>query len=224
MFSIFRRVNDILNANVNDLLDKIEDPERMIKQLIREMEEQIAQAKDGVIHAIASEKQLSRELAEQKTNAAEWQGKAETALQLGKEDLARSALQRKLEIDNVIRNLEPAWQTAKNTSERLKTQLHQLESKLEETKRKQGALVARQRAAQARQQMGKTLDRFQQGLDTQSRFDRLEDRIDEMEAYTEAMAEVNDKQSELDKEFAKLESTHEVDLLMAELKVKVQQK
>ncbi|ALG67043.1 PspA/IM30 family protein [Beggiatoa leptomitoformis] len=224
MFSIFRRVNDILNANVNDLLDKVEDPERMIKQLIREMEEQIASAKDGVVHAIASEKQLLRELEQQKAQSAEWQNKAETALRAYKEDLARSALQRKTEIDNVIRNLEPAWQTAKTTSERLKNQLRQLENKVEETKRKQGALVARQRAAQARQQMGKTLDRFQQGLDTQSRFDRLEDRIGEMEAYSEAMAEVDDTQSELDKEFAKLESTQEVDTLMAELKIKIQQK
>ncbi len=132
MASIFKRISDVISANLNDLIDRVEDPERMIKQIIREMEENISKAKEGVIEAIASEKQLQKDLEQHRRQSAEWQKKAEEALQGNKEELARAALIRKKEHDNIIKALEPSWEAAKNTSERLKTQLHALEAKLEE--------------------------------------------------------------------------------------------
>ncbi|MCP4697575.1 MAG: phage shock protein A [Gammaproteobacteria bacterium] len=224
MASIFKRVSDIINANVSDLIDRIEDPERMIKQIIREMEENIQQAKEGVINAIASEKQLFRELEGHRKHAGEWLNKAETALEAGKEDLARSALARKKEIDNIIRNLEPAWESAKSTSDRLKAQLHKLENKLEEAKRKRSTLLARQRATEARQQMDSTMDKFRNGLDVQSRFDRMEDKVGEMEARTEAMAEMDDDASALEKEFQELETDADVETELEALKMKIRKK
>ncbi len=127
MANIFKRVHDIVNANINELLDRIEDPERMIKQVIREMEDNITHRKEGVVDAIASEKQLLQELKHHRSQSEEWLQKAQLALEAEKEDLARAALARKKEIDNIIKDLEPAWEKAKETSEHLKKQLHQLE-------------------------------------------------------------------------------------------------
>ncbi len=222
--SMFARINDIINSSINDLLDKIEDPERMIKQIIREMEENISQAKEGVINAIASEKQLQKELDSQRKQAELWQQKAQTALEADKEELARSALSRKLEIDSIINSLEPAWVSAKNTSERLKKQLHQLEAKLEEAKRKRTMLMARQHAAEARGQLEKTLDTFQTGLDAEKKFARMEDRVSEMEARTEAMAELHDEHSPLEKEFLQLETDHDVEAELTALRLKIKSK
>lgn len=224
MFKIFQRVNDIVNANINDMLDRIEDPERMIKQLIREMEENIIQAKEGVINAIASEKQLLKELESQRHQSASWLQKAQRALETANEELARAALVRKKEIDNIIDGLEPAWLNAKTTSNRLKTQLQKLEAKLDEVKQKRSALIARQHAAQARQQMSKTMERFQEGLDTHTQFSRMEDRIEEMEARTAAIAELEDDASALEKEFLELEIHQDVEMELAALKLKVQKK
>lgn len=224
MSNIFKRVNDIINANINDLIDRIEDPERIIKQIIREMDENILQAKEGVVTAIASEKQLFRELEGHRKDSGEWLAKAETALKADKEDLARSALARKREIDNIISTLEPAWESAKATSDRLKEQLHRLENKLEEAKRKRSTLLARQRASEARQQMDSTLERFRTGLDAQTRFDRMEDKVEAMEARTEALAELNDDASALEKEFMALETDADVETELEALKRKIEKK
>jgi len=219
--SIFSRFNDIINSNLNDLLDRIEDPERMIKQIIREMEENIARCRDDVIGAIASEKQLLRELEQHRQHAEDWQAKAEQAMLAGREDLARTALARKKEFARIIDNLEPAWGSARNTSERLKEQLRKLEDKLEEAKRKRTTLTVRQRAAEARQKMDGTLRHFENGLDTQKRFDRMEDRVSEIEARADAAAELDRNASVLEKEFLKLEVDNEVEAELAALRIKI---
>jgi len=221
MASIFKRISDVLSANLNDLIDRVEDPERMIKQIIREMEENISKAKAGVIEAIASEKQLQKDLEQHRRQSAEWQQKAEEALQVNKEELARAALIRKKEHDNIIKALEPSWEAAKNTSERLKTQLHALEAKLEEARRKRSTLVARQRAAEARQHMDKTLANFQAGIDAQANFARMEDKVAEMEARVEAAAELHGDASQLEKDFLAMEVEQEVENELAALKRKV---
>ncbi len=221
MASIFKRISDVISANLNDLIDRVEDPERMIKQIIREMEENIGKAKAGVIEAIASEKQLQKDLEQHRRQSAEWQKKAEEALQVNKEELARAALMRKKEHDNIIKALEPSWAAAKNTSERLKTQLHALEAKLEEARRKRSTLVVRQRAAEARQHMDKTLANFQTGLDAQANFARMEDKVAEMEARVEAAAELSGDASQLEKDFLAMEVEQEVEDELAALKKKV---
>jgi phage shock protein A len=221
MASMFKRISDVISANLNDLIDRVEDPERMIKQIIREMEENISKAKAGVIEAIASEKQLQKDLEQHRRQSAEWQKKAEEALLVNKEELARAALMRKKEHDNLIKALDPSWEAAKNTSERLKTQLHALEAKLEEARRKRSTLVARQRAAEARQHMDKTLANFQTGLDAQANFARMEDKVTEMEARVEAAAELSGDASQLEKDFLAMEVEQEVADELAALKKKV---
>ncbi len=221
MANMFKRISDVISANLNDLIDRVEDPERMIKQIIREMEENISKAKEGVIEAIASEKQLQKDLEQHRRQSSEWQKKAEEALQVDKEELARAALMRKKEHDNIIKALEPSWEAAKNTSERLKIQLHALEAKLEEARRKRSTLVARHRAAEARQHMDKTLANFQAGLDAQANFARMEDKVTEMEARVEAAAELHSDASQLEKDFLAMEVEQEVDNELAALKRKV---
>ncbi len=221
MANMFKRISDVISANLNDLIDRVEDPERMIKQIIREMEENISKAQEGVIEAIASEKQLQKDLEQHRRQSSEWQKKAEEALQVDKEELARAALMRKKEHDNIIKALEPSWKAAENTSERLKIQLHALEAKLEEARRKRSTLVARHRAAEARQHMDKTLANFQAGLDAQANFARMEDKVTEMEARVEAAAELHSDASQLEKDFLAMEVEQEVDNELAALKRKV---
>jgi phage shock protein A len=218
MASIFKRISDVITANINDLIDRVEDPERMIKQIIREMEENISKAKEGVIDAIASEKQLQKELEHHRQQSAEWLNKAEQALQAEKEDLARAALIRKREHDSIIKAIEPSWAAARNTSEQLKTQLRALEAKLEEARRKRSTLIGRQRAAQARQHMDKTMNGFQASLEAQASFARMEDKVAEIESRTEAMAELNSDASDLEKEFLAMEVEHEVENELDRLK------
>jgi len=221
MSSLFKRINDLMAANINDLIDRVEDPERMIKQIIREMEENIRLAKDGVVEAIASEKQLQQQVEGHRRQAEEWQAKAETALREGKEDLARAALGRKKEHERILTSLEPAWESAVSTSASLKAQLRALEAKLEEAKRKRGTLVARQRAAEARGQMEAVGARLQGGLEAEKNFLRMEDRVAEMEARTLAMAEVNSDRSDLEREILALAADAEVEADLAALKRKL---
>jgi phage shock protein A len=203
------------------LIDKVEDPERMIKQMIREMEQSILQSKNGVVEAIASEKKLFQELENNRRQAAEWLQKAEAALRAGKEDMARSALARKKEHDDIANALTPTWESAKATSERLKNQLRALEAKLEEARRKRASLVARQRGAEARDQMDKTLSGFDQGYLAQRQFDRMEDKIADMETRVAAKDELEWSSSPLEKEFLELEVQSEVDDELAKLKRKI---
>lgn len=221
MANLFKRISDVISANINDLVDRVEDPERMIKQLIREMEENISSAREGVIDAVASEKLLSKELDSQRRQAEEWQHRARLALDAGNESLAREALTRKKEHDGIAANLDASWLSARRTGERLKSQLRALEAKLEEARLKKGSLVARQRAAQAREQMDQVQDRFQTGLDLNHSFGRMADKVGEMEARMEAREELYGEYSQIEREFLKMETNSEVEAELAALKREV---
>ena len=182
----------------------------MVKQIIREMEDNIRISKEGVIEAIASEKRLERELELNRKQCEEWGQKAEQAVRNSSEELARAALVRKREHADVCKALEPSWQAATKTSERLKTQLRALEAKLEEARRKRGTLVARQRAAEAREHMDSTFAAFDAGIASQASFSRMEDKVAEMEARTAALDELSDDRSRLERDFLEMEVRVEV--------------
>ena len=221
MANLFKRISDVLTANLNDLVDRVEDPERMIKQLIREMEENVNSAREGVIDALASEKQLAKELDGQRRQADDWYNRARRALETGNETLAREALLRKKEHDGIVASLQASWESARRTSERLKAQLRALETKLEEARLKKSSLVARQRAAQAREQMDKVTDRFQVGLDLNNSIGRMADKVGEMEARMEARAEVYGDYSPAEREFLRMEVDVEIEAELAVLKKEV---
>ncbi len=221
MANLFKRLGDVIAANLNDLVDRVEDPERMIKQIIREMEENIQNAREGVVDALASEKQLAKELEHQRRQSGEWQERARAALTAGNETLAREALLRKKEHDGIVASLETSWESARRTSERLKAQLRALEAKLEEARLKKGSLVARQRAAQAFEQMDQVRDRFQTGLDLDHSLGRMADRVGEMEARMEAREELAGEYSQLEREFLRLEANVEVEAELAALRKEI---
>ncbi|MDM8551899.1 PspA/IM30 family protein [Desulfobacterales bacterium HSG2] len=224
MANLFIRITDVISANINEMIDRVEDPERMIKKIILEMEDNIRRAEDGVIDAIASEKQLAHELEHHRRHSEKWREKAEIALTAGNEELARAALMRKKEHDKIVQDMEGAWEAAADTSKKLKAQLRQLESKLGEARRKRSALIARKRTAEATQQMHRTEKHFKRGLDAKDKFIRMEDRVSEIEARTEAIAELYDESSDLEREIDKLAVNTEVDKELAELRKKVEAK
>ena len=221
MPNIFKRISDVLAANLNDLIDRVEDPERMVKQIIREMEDNIRIAEEGVIDAMASEKQLQKDLEHHRHQATTWRQRAEEALRADKEDLARAALTRKKEHDQIITTLEPAWEAAQQTSAQLKAQLQALEAKLEEARRKRSTLVARQRAVEAREYLDQTMTSLQAGFDASDNFTRMADRVSEMEAKIAARAELRRDKTRLEREFRDLEVAKEVENELATLRKKM---
>ena len=221
MPNIFKRISDVLAANLNDLIDRVEDPERMAKQIIREMEENIRIAEEGDIDAMASEKQLHQDLEHHRQQSATWRQRAEEALRADQEDLARAALTRKKEHDQIMTPLESAWEAAQQTSVQLKAQLHALEAKLEEARRKRSTLVARQRAVEARQYLDQTMTSMQAGFDASANFTRMEERVGEMEAKIAARVELRQDKSRLEREFHDLEVAKEVESELATLRKKL---
>ncbi len=221
MANIFKRLSDVLAANLNELIDRVEDPERMAKQIIREMEDNLHIAEEGVIDAITSEKQLRNDLEHQRQQSMLWRQRAEEALRAEQEDLAREALQRKREYDQVVSTLEPAWEAAQRTSVQLKAQLHALENKLDEAKRKRSTLAARQRAVEARSYLDQTLSGLQAGFDASANFTRMEDRVAEMEARLAAKAELRRDNTQLERTFEDMQVAKEVDTELAALRQKL---
>ncbi len=222
MANIFKRINNVISANINNLVDRVEDPERMIIQIIREMENNINRAKEGVIDAIASEKQLAGEMEYHSQCSKKWHTKAEAALRKKNEDLAREALALKKDHEKIAGEIEILWKAANDTSKSLKAQLRTLENKLADARRKRSVLVARKRAAEARESMHNiTRNNFQKDQDVRDKFIRMEDRVLDIETRTQAIAELNDPDAELDMKILKLETDTEVESELEALKAKV---
>jgi len=221
---IFKRISDILSANLNDLTEGFEDPEKMLRQAIREMEESIASATQETAKALANEKVLSKELKNNQTQGQKWQSRAEQAVESGDDDLAKKALKRKNEHDKLVTALEDQMDSAQGATQSLRRQLEGMKAKLSEAKRNLATLSARQRAADFRKKMQTVGSEFQSDLDENAfaKFDRLKSRVEQAEAEAEAMAELSGKpvtDLDLEEEFASDESA-EVDAQLAEMKKK----
>ncbi len=219
--SFFSRVSDIINANISDMLDRAEDPEKMVKMLIFEMEEQIATAREGVAKAMAGEKKLEANLLKNRRLAEEWHAKAESAVGRDDEALARQCLGRKKEYERIADSLQPQWETARKTSDSLKSDLRRMEERLDEAIRRRDSLIARQMAAEARQEVqgvAPTMNRVQRSFD---KFDRMEQKIEGMEAEAAAYAELSELSTDLDREVEQSQRDAEVEIELAALKQQV---
>ena len=213
---IFSRIADVFKANVNDALDKAEDPEKMLKQMVIEMEESVNKATLAVANSMAHEKSLLRKIEKAKSDSAEWLHKAQQAVTAGREDLARAALEKKAIQDKNISDLEPVYLTAKSTSDKLRTQLDALKHKLDEARARQGTLIARSQAAKAQKQIAQTFSGV--GSDAFSKFDKFETKIETLESQAEAFEQLAGQSTSLDDEFKKLTSTSQVEQQLLELK------
>ena len=145
--SLLDRVSTLLRANLNDLVEKAEDPERMLKQVVLDMENQLLQVKTQVAIAIADEHLLNKKKAEQDQQAAEWRRKAELAVQKGHDDLARAALERALSHDQLVKGFTEQAEDQKHEADSLRQALHKLDQKLAETRAHCDMLVAEHRRA-----------------------------------------------------------------------------
>ena len=220
---IFSRLGTLIKSNINDLITKAEDPEKMLSQVLLEMQQQLADAKKAVAVAIADEKKLQKQTVAEQDKAKEWERKAMVAVRGGDDGLARQALQRKQEHDTIATQFQQQWVAQKQAVEKLKDALRLLNNKIEEAKRKKNILIARKKRAEAQQQIANTM----QGLGDTSAFDtfdRMADRIALMEAEAEAGAELAGELSgdTLESKFLALEAGgNNDDDALAELKAKM---
>jgi phage shock protein A len=213
---IFARVTDIFKANVNEILDKAEDPEKMIKQMVIEMEEAIGKATMAVGSAIANEKMLQKQVDDRKKTIDEWDKKAKQALLASREDLARLALEKKTSFVKSAGDLEPLLAEAKKTSDVLRSQLDKLRSKLEEARLRQNTLIARSQAAKAKKTIASSISGI--GNSAFANFDKYEQKIIKSESEADALTEMTGQDTKLDDEFAKLSTGSAVDDELAALK------
>ncbi|MBV9125158.1 MAG: PspA/IM30 family protein, partial [Planctomycetes bacterium] len=183
---LFQRVSDIISANLNDLVEKFEDPELMLKQAIHEMETSIAEARMETARALGSEKLVKKSLADNERQVREWQQRAEKAIAVGDDVLARKALRRKQEYAKVVAALQDQATAAGEASRILRRQYEGMQAKLAEARRSLATLVARQRAAQMRKKS------FDVTLDTNAfaKFDRISQRVAQAEAEADALREL----------------------------------
>ena len=217
--SIFGRLSDIVKANINDLLDRAEDPEKMIKQMVIEMEEAVNKATLAVGQAIANEKTLERQLNRQRTQMDEWHNKAIQAVQAGRDDLAKQALTRKTTLQTNVVDLERMHTEASTSSQGLRVQLDQLKSKLDEARLRQNTLIARSQAAKAKKQVAQTFAGV--GSDAFSKFEKLEQKVEKTEAEAEAFAQLAGENTSLDDEFKALATNTSADAELESLKAQL---
>ncbi|MFP4484737.1 MAG: PspA/IM30 family protein [Spirochaetaceae bacterium] len=217
---IFERFRRLVQSNLNDMISKAEDPEKMLNQLITDMNQQLIESKKSVASAIADEKKIERQMNQSREQAQEWERKAMLAVRAGKDDLAKEALARKREMEKYAGEYKEQLDQQHESVEKLKTALRGLQQKIEEAQRKKNLLVARSKRVEAQKRLQGTLS----GMSDTSAFeafDRMSQKMDQLEAENEAMEELEDfsGKQDIDEKFAELESgTGDADKMLEDLK------
>lgn len=219
--SVLSRISTVFKANVNDALNNAEDPEKLLNQVTIEMNAQLVDTKQKVAAAIADEKRLQRQYQENTEEAKQWEEKATVAIQKERDDLAREALARRNEVQQLACEYKTQWEKQRQAVDQLKEHLKGLERKIGEANRKKHLLIARQKRAKAQKAIHETMAGMKDSsaFDT---FDRMEQKVGDMEARADAAAEMADFENDpLEDEFAALEKTGNVENDLAALKAKV---
>jgi len=220
--TFFKRISTVFKANVNHALTQVEDPEKILNQTILEINEQLMTAKQKVAGAIADEKRLQKQYQESGVQAKQWEEKASSAVQKDRDDLAREALSRRNEHQQLANEYNGQWEKQKQAVDQLKDHLQALQRKFEELSRKNNLLVARQKRAKAQKQMHETMAGMKESsaFDT---FERMEQKVDETETSADAAAEMaeDSPNTKLEDELAKMEVKSSVDDDLSALKAKV---
>jgi len=204
---IFQKLSTLIRSNLNDMISRAENPEKMLNQVILDMREQLTKAKQEVAVAIVDERKLKQQVEDEGKQAQEWERRAMLAVKQDRDDLARQALMRHQEYAQRAQSLHETWERQAGETEKLKDALRQLNLKIEEAQRKKNLLIAKQKRAQAQQRIHETMS----GLSDSSAFEafnRMAERIENNERLALASAEVSDEISgdPLDREFKALES------------------
>ena len=189
---IFDRFSRVFRANINDLISSAEDPEKMLNQLIADMNGQLVKAKQQVAAAIADEKRLKDQADAEFRLTADWEQRAMLAINEGRDDLAKQALLRQGEHAEHAQTLAQTWETHRAETEKLKAQLRELADKIEEAKRKKNLLLARQRRAEAQKRIAQTMSSISEKSAFEA-FARMEEKIDQNERQLRAAAEIDEE-------------------------------
>jgi phage shock protein A len=219
---IFDRLSTLFKSNINDLISRAENPEKMLNQLILDMKTQLAKAKQEAASAIADEKKLQADAEALKKQAEDWERRAMLAVQEGRDDLATQALMRYNEALQGAQQLHETWVRHKAETENLKVSLRQLNDKIEEAKRKKNILVARAKRAEAQARIQQTMA----GMGDKSAFEsfeRMAEKIEDIERKALAAAELQQEFSgdDLMQQFKALEYKGSADQQLLELKTKM---
>ena len=216
----FSRFTDIVNSNINNLLDKAEDPAKMVRLIIQEMEDTLVEVRSSSAKTLADKKELTRQVTRFEDEAQQWQEKAELALSKDRDDLARAALIEKKKCSD---NAEALVQELVNVEEhitKLQSEISQLQEKLADAKARQKAIIMREKTVTSRLKVKQNIDSNKVN-DALSRFDRYESKIDDIEAQVESY-DLGSKS--LADEISDLESNEKVDDELASLKAKMKKK
>ena len=215
---LFDRVSRVVRANLNDVVSKAEDPEKILEQTVIDMQEDLVQLRQAVASAIASQKRSQQQYNQAQTEANNWQQRAQLALQKGDENLAREALVRKKTNSETAASLKTQLDQQVTIVDTLKRNLIALEGKISEAKTKKDMLKARASAAKANEQLQNTVGRLGTGS-AMGAFERMEDKVLQMEARSQASAELAG--ADLESQFALLESGNGVDDELAAMKAQL---
>ncbi len=214
--NILERIGTIIRSNINDLITRAEDPEKIINQTLIDMRQAQYEARMEVARAIAEGKKLERDVKSHETEAGDWHSKAEAALRQNREDLAREALRRKKDAQDLADGLKEQLASHDEIVEKLKTQLRALDAKISEAERKRQILIARQKRAEAQQTVQSAVSRTDTTKAFEA-FERMEDKIASKEDRLAAEAELA-RDLSMDDEFAALEVEDDIEDELAALK------
>ena len=214
---IFSRFSDIVNANINSLLDKAEDPEKMVRLIIQEMEDTLVEVRSASAKTIANKKDVVHQINKHTQEADDWEAKAELAINKEREDLARAALQEKKKASEAAGVLSHELSLIETELAKLQDETGQLQDKLADAKSRQKTIIMRQKTVSSRLEVKKRLDSSTVD-NAMGRFEQFERKIDDLEAQVEAY-DVGKRS--LKDEFAELEADTKIEDELAALKLKM---
>ncbi len=216
---IFSRFADIVNSNISALLDKAEDPEKMIRLIIQEMEDTLVEVRTNSAKAMADKKELACKVESIEQQLEDWQNKATLALTKQREDLARAALIEKQKLQHVLKGLHTEQTLVEETIEKLTGEIGKLETKITETRAKQQALAIRSQAASHRRDVQRHLHagRTEEAM---AKFEQFSRKVDELEAEADLYAQSGQARS-LEQEFAELQAQDEIEKELNKLKAQM---
>lgn len=215
--SIFSRLSDIINSNITSLLDKAENPEKMIRMVIQEMEETLVEVRSGTAKVIAEKKTLHRRAEQLRKQADDWQSKAELAMSKDREDLAKAALLERNSVNTTIEMLDTEMQKLDATLDKLSNEIDQLQAKLNDARARQKTIVMRTNATQSRVDVTRQLHNY--NIDkAMNKFEYYEKKIDLMEGQVDSM---NTENKDLHSEFEELARSEQIDKELQAIKNKL---